>query len=1320
MVNTSLPPGYTQSSDELNELYPSSSMNEALDQINDNDLVLAPCEDEENDDLQYNKQSDPMSDVQYTENFNEPPALPIRRYSFQNAEYLKTTDRILDDIRNDPFFFLSAHKDNENSDFNRGILSEDTLDYAERLNKHIVSTSKHYQLKMLSTSNEALNINKVEKLNDGKFLWTFNGIIVPKVDISIPTTPIFHFKIKIKGFENTSGVKHKLYYFDDDQLFAEDRKDLILDHSRLVAITSQYSNEEEQYHNRVIGESLPEILDSANYICQRTGLILRVEVYPPVLDYDDFKDFENEETQFRVTSFFSQYSNSNINVEFPNTFNCLYTLFKVLKGPLTYMDSEDKKTLKPHTSQELNLNLNLNLLTKKLFFREIDNELHPPAFRELGEYFELGRDYFIRAITEVLHVAIIFAPNQDEFFKTKINFNTDMNEIFKVFNEPEYLKQVQMFDSWSEYQYSTAFTTLSSCTYYNDATIIDLYNTYVDLNPGNVPEYFDALTFCSTSRNGHDLQIYMTTLRSQGVIGFQELKSLYMKLGVDITIPEMEAQLTDQQLIDAYKANLVLCSTKYERATYREALDKIGSNRQSTVIRSFLETEPLYQVSEAYDVLEVDQSVDDDIIITAYQLKAEDSNYYNPLYARAILTVALNRKSLMLINFIDSNLPQFSKYSSQTFEQACKVIGCDSYADDSTIIRIFQERVNKEVNADFQELWTSLKKIGDVRSSKLIEGFLSTGIIDSSLLSIDKSPAGLNNIGNTCYLNSLLQFYFVIEPLRTLVLEFNKTLDMDLIENNESFQCRRIGGRRVGYKETERSYQFMYQLRDLYNKMIHANQRCVQPTKELAYLAFSPISEEVEFEDESDKKDTAVVLYDSPHESPSVEVGTVDTEGDSNMDLNDAEEKTEETTPNTVEEENQVQDEADSSIDSMQDAKKIDSTDVEDSSSRATPSTSAASSPKQEESIPEIKTAATAKISADQIENALEIGRQQDVTECIENVLIQIESALEPEELDADNEQLDIIKQMFYGKTKQVLMPVDPETKEELDSKNARTKEERFLNLIVNIGDHPKDIYDALDTYFTEDLLKLDGDEEVKRSLTITQLPNILQIQIQRVQFDRERLIPVKSIEPLPFKEKLYIDRYLDTTDEVLIAKRKEVFHWKHRIGTLNERKSQLLKRDEHGLTIKETLESARQFLESSIINEIGVLIDSNTLEVLDRQIAKLGEELKSINSEIEMLQNQIQNQFVDMNKIGYSIFAIFIHRGQASYGHYWIYIKDPKSGLYRKYNDEIVSEVTIDEVLNFSESNSATPYYLVFVKDELVDLVQPLKREIIEEAIVV
>lgn len=75
-------------------------------------------------------------------------------------------------------------------------------------------------------------------------------------------------------------------------------------------------------------------------------------------------------------------------------------------------------------------------------------------------------------------------------------------------------------------------------------------------------------------------------------------------------------------------------------------------------------------------------------------------------------------------------------------------------------------------------------------------------------------------------------------------------------------------------------------------------------------------------------------------------------------------------------------------------------------------------------------------ISTDEIESTIEIGRQQDVTECIENVIFQIELALPPTYLDNDGEQYDLIKKLFYGKTKQTIQP--------LESADAKTSQARY------------------------------------------------------------------------------------------------------------------------------------------------------------------------------------------------------------------------------------------------------------------------------------
>ena len=64
----------------------------------------------------------------------------------------------------------------------------------------------------------------------------------------------------------------------------------------------------------------------------------------------------------------------------------------------------------------------------------------------------------------------------------------------------------------------------------------------------------------------------------------------------------------------------------------------------------------------------------------------------------------------------------------------------------------------------------------------------------------------------------------------------------------------------------------------------------------------------------------------------------------------------------------------------------------------------------------------------------------------------------------------------------------------------------------------------------------------------------------------------------------------------------------------------------------------------------------------------------------------------------------MFIHRGYHNSGHYWIYIYDFANELWRKYNDGYVTEVKDIKEIFVPEPGDrpATPYFLVYVKDEL------------------
>ena len=101
-------------------------------------------------------------------------------------------------------------------------------------------------------------------------------------------------------------------------------------------------------------------------------------------------------------------------------------------------------------------------------------------------------------------------------------------------------------------------------------------------------------------------------------------------------------------------------------------------------------------------------------------------------------------------------------------------------------------------------------------------------------------------------------------------------------------------------------------------------------------------------------------------------------------------------------------------------------------------------------------------------------------------------------------------------------------------------------------------------------------------------------------------------------------------------------------------------------------------------------------------------------------MTSRLRAQFAteEYQSLPYRLQSVFIHVGKATHGHYWIYIRDFKNNVWRKYNDETVS--TIDSVSEIFDQHSndrpATPYFLVYVKDEVKDeFVEPLCRHIKE-----
>ncbi|KAK9452222.1 uncharacterized protein V1518DRAFT_410664 [Limtongia smithiae] len=1125
-------------------------------------------------------------------------------------------------------------------------------------------------------------------------------------------------------------------------------------------------------------------LESVSLGCSICFGTLSISVHPPRITDDIVATFAAEHIRARVDTFnrknveAAQAANSTELpkiVATPTVLMCYETLNSIITKLLQCAPGETPQSVSA-TSVALHTKLDAEILTKFFFVKdESINRWVPPNLSDDTDEARRKRRALEESIIEIALLYRTATKNRENPFQ--LSLDNEITVLKRYLSCTSYSTTLSMSSSEVTNPATLRCASLGALPDFSDRLLLQCFDRQTAVDPSNSAYYLECLRELSTSRSSEELQIRVVELQSLGLITREDLKNAYNELGIETP----HAFSDDSLLLGVYKARLQ--GSPRTSAKLKSALKIIADARDSDVLKSFLQAENLDE-EQSLQTLGVYKDTDDDMLISSFDLNFQENTAKRDLYNSALVVIAKARRSPKLLSYAESRdltgpLPELS--------EAYSAMGIQSSFEDSHLLTVFDIRVN-DTPDEILTMRNALRAIGLARKSGIIKHFLETGEQNYEPVGTETEPVGLQNIGNTCYLNSLLQYYFTVKPLRSLILSFDELgLKDDIAEAAE--RSKRIGGRKVTAREINRSIEFVHELGGLFQNMITSRQSSVAPNHRLAYLALVSSKETM---DEEEKEDTAVSpINTAPAERADVEMTDNLTEVVTTDSATDGADTTD--TEATLVSENLPPVEhaiVEISDDEMEHSAVSDKENVSPMM-RTMDGRSPTEEVVQRQVLGEIKslnpsptstmrsesadttpaegtttkkpllllpapTSSTAPPPPPRRDSNMMFGNQQDVTECIENVLFQIEAALRPDSVAEDGEQIDLVKKLFFGSTKQTLEVQGGDD----GGMTVRTKEERFSHIIVDVASGPRDIYDALDACFDVEIVDLDG-RPARRYVTIAELPPILQIQVQRVQYDRALGRAFKSTAPLRFERVVYMDRYMDTLpaadgDYDVKALREEMWAWKAELAALEKRRTKVSGvGDAHnGLTTREMLAVSSRWLEQvreavarmdedeavdadntvAAVGVNGTALIGDVLSTIDDEVAKLAAEAPALEARIAELESKIAAQFADLRTLAYTVHAVFIHRGQATYGHYWIYIYDVAANVFRQYNDGRVSECSEDEVMATAGDagavarmkasagagtvSEATPYFLVFVRqDQTQELVEAVCRRFGEMA---
>ncbi|KAI4664957.1 uncharacterized protein J4E79_003256 [Alternaria viburni] len=835
------------------------------------------------------------------------------------------------------------------------------------------------------------------------------------------------------------------------------------------------------------------------------------------------------------------------------------------------------------------------------------------------------------------------------------------------------------------------YASLGAVGDFDDALILFAFSRQGAVDIENKAYYFECLQDLAAGRQSEMLQMQVALLASQGLTSKRDTERAYQYFGIDPTHANV---IGDDHIIGCFRSRLADVSV-IQAEEARKQLRVLGDVRDSDRIRSeasgSIET---YEQAMAFFDLEL--GVADDFIPTMYSLKTQDSPASIETARKALDIIADARNS--------ERLRQFAKFGAMSepemdlgeayalFQQPDRTVKLE-LAVLGSLVSTYDVGSSERARME-----TAYKLIENDQSQRFGDNHVNPSPARRNKYPLDSWPVGLRNIGNTCYLNSVLQFLFTIKPLRDLILNCEKYLQ-DL--SPESLKNKKVGRMWVTAERVLTAQKFVRELRTLFERMITASTDTVQPAIDLASLALC-------------KSDNPADPVESPpvNTTDGAGLGTIDGAAVSGPMLPPAVMQSapaealagSAVTGDNTNPTDSVMENADAAP--ITPADSVMNDDVAAGKSEGdvpAPPTRPPPIPPRADPKPAIKPAVQSISRIGRIE---ESARQQDAAEVMSNIFDLISCAITGDSILREGEQGDAIKNLFFGDVTTVMEKSD----------GVQKVQELRDHFLVATGQRDRSLYATLDEDFG---LGEIADGGGMRYDYVEKAAPIQIINVKRLQFKEGK--PVYDHSHIGLEKTMYMDRYLARTPTLseaqLLDLRKAQWAKQKELRELDAKRTKLQTTGIEGLNLPECLEATSDFVNSLATEKSEHEQPSSSQDflptpppelsdTLHTRAADLAADLSGIDDQITLLESKIDTVFEDCHSVPYRLHAVFTHRGDVRSGHYWIYIYDFHKDEWRVYNDENVDQVEQESVVLDKEEvhRPKVSTGVVYIRADLVD----------------